>query len=199
MLKMTMTKIIAVFLTSFLFVHTSLWCQDIFQKESTELYITGGSTLHDWKVTTTELQDITEQLSIDESGSGTIELFTFKVEVAGMDGGRGATMNNKIQKALQSDIHPLVIYSQTEEASYTFDEQNQVYLISSTGIIEMAGTSKEVTVKVEGRLENDLLTLKGSYPLLLSDYNIDPPSAMFGQIQTKNEISIHFNFVYKKT
>jgi len=32
----------------------------------------------------------------------------------------------------------------------------------------------------------------------LSDFDIEPPSAMFGQIQTKDDIVVHFNFIYNK-
>ena len=62
----------------------------------------------------------------------------------------------------------------------------------------MAGTSKEIEVTVNIQ-ETDTggLVLQGSKALKMSDFGITPPSALFGQIQTDDAITVHFEFVYK--
>lgn len=155
--------------------------------------IDGASTLHAWKVEAPDVSGYPEVINFDATGEGTIEEFGFQVAVATMDGGRGSSMNNKIYKALKSDAHPQVSYRQDESATYAADGT-----MTSTGTLEMAGVSKSVSVDVVTTIEGDKITFVTSYPMKLSDFDIEPPSAMFGQIVTKDDIVVNFQFVYQK-
>jgi len=44
--------------------------------------------------------------------------------------------------------------------------------------------------------DNSKLSFKGTLPLKLSDFNIEPPSAMFGQIVTGDEITLNFELSF---
>jgi len=69
----------------------------------------------------------------------------------------------------------------------------------STGILSIAGNEQEVEVAVTGQLTAEgQLTFKGSKALKFSDFDIEPPSAMFGQIVCGDEITVHFEFHYIK-
>ena len=35
----------------------------------------------------------------------------------------------------------------------------------------------------------------GQHPMLMSDFGMDPPSAMFGQLRTADEVVVHFDLV----
>lgn len=165
--------------------------------ESVVISIKGSSSLHDWAAKCGEIVDYPEQITLDPANSGTIPSFGFKVAVASMDGGRGASMNNKIYKALHSKEHPYVNFTQNEPATYQVDATGKLNL-NSIGTVEIAGQSRSVSVKVTGTPDGDLLILSGSHPMKLSEFNIEAPSAMFGQIQTKDDIFVHFEFTYKK-
>jgi len=39
----------------------------------------------------------------------------------------------------------------------------------------------------------------GNEPMKMTDFGIEPPSALFGQIQTKDEIVVVFTLVYKQS
>ena len=73
-------------------------------ENAAEVAVSGGSTLTDWVVRTTDITGFPEELNID-MGNVQIEDFDFKVNVTSMDGSRGAAMNNKIYKALLSEAH----------------------------------------------------------------------------------------------
>ena len=158
-----------------------------------EVSIDGASTLHAWKVEAPDVSGYPEVIKFDVSNDGAIEDFGFQVAVATMDGGRGSSMNNKIYKALKSDEHPLVSYQQDEKADYDADG-----VMTSSGTLEMAGVSKSITVDVVTAIEDGKVTFTASYPMKLSDFDIEPPSAMFGQIVTKDDIVVNFQFVYQK-
>jgi len=171
--------------------------QDItYQIDKVEVTITGGSTLHDWTVKAEEVFDYQDQITIDMDDAGEIGEFGCKIGVATMDGGRGAVMNNKIHKALKSDLHPYVKYEQTSPANY--EHQGDKMSITSSGVVSIGGVDREVVIEAVGGTEGEKFTIAASHPMKLSDFDIEPPSAMFGQIQTKDDIVVHFNFIYNK-
>lgn len=160
-----------------------------------EMYVSGTSTLHDWKATVAKVIDYPTTLKFNPAKGGTIESFTFKAEGKSMDGGRGSAMNDKIYKAVKCDVHPWMNYAQSKPAELKAVGSGEYKLISS-GKLSIAGVEKAIEVEVKGMLKDGKLTLQGSKDLKLSDFSIEPPSAMFGQIQTRDDITVHFTFSY---
>ena len=156
--------------------------------------ITGTSTLHDWKVQAGSVTNYPDTLVVDVKEGANLTGFSFTVEVVSLDGGRGAAMNNKIQTAFNIAENPTITFTQKEAAILTKSEEG--YQLSATGLLNMAGTEKTITVDAFAYKEEGELVLKGSKDLKMSDYGMTPPSAMFGQIQTKDDITVHFEFVY---
>lgn len=159
-----------------------------------EINITGTSTLHNWTVVAGEVTDFPENLSITIEEGQTIDSFAFKVSVASLDGGRGPSMNGKIQKALKATTAPMIVYQQTAPALIT--QKEEVWMLQSTGNLTLAGVQKELSVQVLLEKEENQLVFKGSTPLKMSEFGMTPPSAMFGQIQTHDDIAVHFVFRY---
>ena len=164
-------------------------------ENAAEVAVSGGSTLTDWVVRTTDITGFPEELNID-MGNVQIEDFDFKVNVTSMDGSRGAAMNNKIYKALLSEAHPHIIYDQLKPTADFTSLEDGSFTLRSTGSISIAGIEKDSEVEVKGYVEDEKLILESSYALKMSSYDIDPPSAMFGQIQTKDDIVVNFKFIY---
>ncbi|MCB0631408.1 MAG: YceI family protein [Saprospiraceae bacterium] len=161
-----------------------------------EVYVSGGSTLHDWTATVNNVIDIPPTMTINLKEGGVIESFGFKAEGKSMEGGRGSTMDNKIYKAVKCDVHPYITYKQTAPAKLQAAGKDQFKLISK-GIVSVAGMDKEIEVEVMASLKDGVLTFTGEEPMKLSDFEIDPPSALFGQIQTKDDITVHFTINYQ--
>ena len=168
-----------------------------FTADLVEISVKGGSTLHDWTAECGEVVEYPSQLTLDIANDGVIEDFGFKVAVSSMDGGRGATMNNKINKALKGEQHPYITFKQTTPSSYLVNDNGQLTLTSS-GLISLAGQEQKIDVTVIGEILEDRIVFTASHPMKLSDFDIEPPSAMFGQIKTKNDIFVHLSFTYKK-
>lgn len=164
-----------------------------YQFEKVEVSITGTSTLHDWTVTASEVIEYPTNLVLTEVG-GEISDFSFKVSVASMDGGRGPSMNDKIKKALLAKKHPHVSFEQTAPSQVNPVAES----FHAEGDLTMAGVTKPYTIHVQTGFDSDKLEFTGQKSLLLSDFGINPPSAMFGQIQTGDEVVVHFTYTYKK-
>ena len=156
--------------------------------------ISGTSTLHGWTVTAGEVTDFPSNLTLSLEETQTIDSFSFSVAVMSLDGGRGASMNGKIQTALQATTSPTITYSQSQPAALV--KQADQWTLSSTGTLTMAGKEKAITVDVQLEEQDGTLVFKGSKDLKMSDFEMTPPSAMFGQIQTHDAITVHFEFRY---
>ena len=164
-------------------------------KTPSEVWITGKSTLHDWNVSTSGPQNLPLSVSTNEDGGLTLEGFNFTLNVDEFDGGRGASMNEKIRNAFNSKAHPQVVFSQSASTTVTLDAQN-AFTTNVTGTLDMAGQSKTINVQVTGKIENGQLSMNGQQALKMSEFSMEPPSAMFGQIKTADEVVVHFKLHY---
>lgn len=167
------------------------------QEAPAQVTVTGGSTLHDWTVTCGAVEDYPSSLELLLKEGGAIETFAFSVEVKSMEGGRGSIMNTKILNALKAEEHPHIKYRQTAPAAISQVDSEGNFKLVSKGILQMAGVEKEVSVNVEGIFKGGVLSFKASHPMKMSDFEIEQPSAMFGQIQTKDDITVNFDFRYQ--
>jgi hypothetical protein len=104
-------------------------------------------------------------------------------------------MNKDMYEALKSDSFPTIRYrllnAQLDEEN---DSTSSWMLIRTRGIMEIAGVQDTITMIVRGKmLSNSRFKVKGSKPLNMDTYNIEPPSAMFGLIKADKELSVHFD------
>jgi polyisoprenoid-binding protein YceI len=183
-------------LTSFQVAVSQQWELD--SSTPPDINVTGTSSLTDWTVTCAEVQDVPNMLTFDHTNPGQIQEFSFKVPVEGMDGGRGSSMNDKILEAFKATEHPFIQYQQTTPATVVSTGENGVYAITSSGSLTMAGTSKSVTISCTGTLSGENLVIRGNHNLRMSDFEMTPPSAMFGQIKTNDDVVISYEFQYLK-
>ncbi len=182
----------------FIALGSSLTAQMVsYEFSSAKVSITGASTLHDWSVEASEVSDYPMTITLDPEGEGSVEDFDFKVAVSSMDGGRGSSMNGKIFKALKSKIHPYVVYDQNGPATYVYMDREMHTMIKSTGILEIAGVQQDVTIDVTARVDEGTIIFTASHAMKMTDFQIEPPTAMFGQIETKDDIVVNFEFTYK--
>ena len=116
-----------------------------------QITVTGTSTLHGWTVAVKEVQDIPSELILSGENENTIDSFAFSVVVSSMDGGRGASMNAKITKALQAVAHPIIQYQQNEQAVMGELDDSGNFKLLSKGILKMVGLEKAVEIEVSGQ------------------------------------------------
>ncbi len=160
--------------------------------------VTGTSTLHEWTVAVNEVQDVPQALILSGENENTIDSFAFGVVISSMDGGRGASMNAKITKALQATAHPIISYQQNGPAVMGDIDENGNFKLLSKGLLKMVGLEKAIEIEVMGQKTEKGIVLKGSKALKFSAFDIEPPSAMFGQIVCGDDIVVNFEFRYAK-
>ena len=160
-----------------------------------EVKVTGTSTLHDWTVQSNEIPQVPKTLTFNPTADQILEAFSFQVEVAQLDGGRGASMNEKIKSAFKWESNPHIKFQQTQASSQEVSDSELE--ITSQGILSMAGMEREVSVKVKAVKKDQNWHFSGQYPMNMSDFNMERPSAMFCQIKTHDPVIVHFSFHYQ--
>jgi hypothetical protein len=167
--------------------------------EDSKISVAGTSTLHDWKAAVSEFEGSCQlEAGLSDSPQKGLALSAIQLSFKGetIDGGRGPAMNGKIKKALKVTEHPQITF-EAAEASIT-DVSGKGFTITTTGTINIAGADQEITMTLEGsKNEDNSYTFVGSKALKMTDFQITPPSAMFGQIETKDDITVNFELQFK--
>lgn len=193
------TSLIAVLL---LIVFTAFGQDKYVLTNESAIKVTGTSTLHDWEVVSDELAG---NLMFVQKGKtkknqplkGEITTGDLTVVVKSLKSERGETMNGKMHRALKYEEHPNVTFILTDPVSLESTKENSIGK-TLKGMLEIAGAEKNVEIEVAVLITNNDISIKGSKAFQLSDFEIEPPSAMFGQIETGNDIVISFDLGFSK-
>jgi polyisoprenoid-binding protein YceI len=204
-----MKKITTTFIPGLLLIGISLMpaqAQETYKVQSTSTFsIVGSSNIRDWEAQAGNLSGTLtlneEFLKKDVPKTGTtIDAVSLKIPVASIDGGRGEIMNGKIRTALQAEAHPDVTY-QLISATVTgvSDKSQGIFDASTTGKLTIGGVTREITMNIKGQKKPDGSYLFfGSKPMKMSQFEIEAPSALFGQLQTEDDIAVRFSLEVKK-
>jgi polyisoprenoid-binding protein YceI len=147
--------------------------------EGSRAWVEGTSTLKNWNA---EVNKFDGTITTDEQGTITKVMFSF--DVKSMDGGRGPDMNGKIYKALKADEYPAITFEGTGAVA---DDDSQ----GVVGTLSLAGKKQETSVS--GTVDLDAMHISAQKNLKLSDFEIEPPSAMFGTIVCHDDLVLMFD------
>ncbi|MCC9165837.1 YceI family protein [Pontibacter harenae] len=150
----------------------------------TELKVKGTSTLHDWEMTSTTATGKAE-LTLDGQTVKSIKSAEVSMKAETLKSGK-EQMDNIAYKSLKTENNPTISF---KYASFKSLSNNNLLV---TGLLTIAGTTKQVTFKVQPQVEDGVLQLKGETAIKFTDFNLSPPTAMFGTIKTGNELTLLF-------
>jgi hypothetical protein len=158
------------------------------------VWIDGTSNKNDWTVKATELSGFVH-LQVKD-GALQIGGGSFTVVANRLVSEHGVIMDRLMYGALKSDAHPHIVY-ELASATATAGENGE-YAVATQGRATIAGVTKDVaqTVTAE-RLPNGTIRFTGSQPVLMSEYGMRPPTAMFGALRTGNRVVVNFELVVK--
>jgi polyisoprenoid-binding protein YceI len=153
--------------------------------------IRGTSNLHAWDENV-KIVSGDGNVNWNKDGSFDLNAVSIKMSVHSIKSDMGAVMNNNTYKALKADTYPEIIFKLTVpiKSIQSKPDQNS---ISAKGTLTIAGVTKTVDMKVKVFMqEQNKLTFEGSQSIKMTDFGIDPPTALFGTLKTGDEITIYF-------
>lgn len=197
-----MSKIFFVACLMFLYTFGEAQTVKLNVTEETKMTVTGSSTLHDW---TSQVNTVNGSVEVGEKmlkkgkakKGDDIANVNIIVPVKSIISPRGATMDKKTYNALKSEEHPEITFvlNDNEVSSVVGDTLH----INASGDLTIAGITKAVKFPVKGNIiSSDKMIFIGAYKLNMVEYDMEPPSAMFGQIVTGEEVEIKFELVVSK-
>ncbi len=163
--------------------------------ESDDIRIKGTSNLHDWEMV---VEKVRGNMDANVKGSEIVSInsLTLSVDANSISSGK-SIMDSKTYKALKTDLYPVIQFTLSEISEIKNGGKQQ--LITARGILSVAGVRKNIPVKATGILRNDgSLSFSGSKTLKMTDFNIEPPTAVLGTLKTGDTINIEFDVLFKK-
>lgn len=151
------------------------------------MWIDGTSNRSDWTVEAKELGGsfVIEGTNVT---SALIEVPAERIESS-----VSRIMDRLMYKTLKSAQHPTVSFRLAGVTPMAAGADGGVTL-TARGQLAIAGTSKEVSFPVTGRREGaDGWRFAGQLTMLLTDFGMDPPTALFGALHTGDQVTIRFD------
>lgn len=166
------------------------------------LWLTGKSTMHDyhsaaseWSVAMTPRAGFSEpadaaavEKMVRESG---VEKLMVSVPVKNLKSEKDG-LDKNLQKALKADKFPTIDVQLT---SYTATATGDSLAITAKGEITVAGKTTPVELTGVGRPTAEGLRVTGQKQLLMTQFDVKPPTMMMGTIKTRDEVVIHWDLL----
>lgn len=106
-------------------------------------------------------------------------------------------MNRDLYEALKADRHPYIrvtVKAVTVRDTPSVSEDPGTYRLEVSGSLAISDSTRKVRFELRGRrIRSGLVRGAGTLELEMSDFGIEPPSAVLGLIQVKNEITVRFD------
>lgn len=176
---MTNAKILIIFI---FWVFTSTLYSQSYQADQTtgKIAIKGTSSLHDWVSEVTAFS-INASLDFDEP-SGTGEVL---VKSTSIKSGK-SLMDSKTYEALKASQFPDIKFVVTNIKM----DGNTLF---AKGKLSIAGITRDHTIQLDFTRSQDKIKLIGETKFKMTDYSVQPPTAMFGTVTTGDEVTIEVN------
>lgn len=162
--------------------------------EDSEMTVYGSSNVRDW---TMSVPTVNGQLALQPASEGTVPSLSriqVQVPVKSLTSERGS-QTEKAHKALEYNAYP-TIYFNAQEIEVMPAAAVDSFQVVAHGELIIAGARRTVDVTVKGTpMENGRYRFRGEHNLLLSDFDIDRPTALLGALRVADEVRLTFNLI----
>lgn len=156
--------------------------------------VEGTSNIHDWEMNANN-GSCAGVFTLAANGSLTaVSNLSFSMVAEGLKSEHKA-MDKNTYKAMNTDKYPNITYTSN---SLVVKPGSGGYIITAKGKLSISSVAKDVELAAFCTVAADKsITCSGSYKMKMTDYNVTPPSIMFGAIKTGNEVTIKYSFVLR--
>ena len=105
-----------------------------------------------------------------------------------------------MQEALLEEENPNIIYDLRILARQAApDSSKGGYKLETTGDLTIAGTQREINMNLYSYETVDgIIHFKGSTTIDMTEWNVVPPSFMFGVMKTGKDVAVSFDIQFKR-
>lgn len=170
-------------------LHANILLAQSFALKTYEVAVRGTSSLHDWESTVDKLE-AKGSFTITNNIIADLRDVVVKIPVKAIKSTKGKMMDNKTWEAFNHEKHPYITFLLT--GSKINAAKN---IVNATGTLTMAGVTKTIDLSFIYILTGGELQITGSKQLLMTDYKMEPPTAMMGTIKVGDQVEVDFQFV----
>lgn len=196
-------KVIVSTLLAFTFLLTTVSAQSVTYtlSEITEFKIVGDSNVRAWDGDITDanatliLSEI-EELSIDNLTPNVFSSLEIEIAVKGIESDPDRLTTN-LHNYLKSDEHPNITFKLNEITN--IETSGNEATITADGVINAAGKDHNISMIVVATIHSDgTIQFTGKQDLLMTSFDIDPPTAVLGTVRARDEIEILFDVTFAR-
>ena len=165
--------------------------QTVELSDESTMQVTGTSTLHDWEAKVNEMS-AKGNFQLNGNEIEKVGSFSLNVTTRSLESGKNA-MDKNIYEALKEDSHPYIEFQLKNVKSVTNN------MVTAVGDLTIAGNTKEIELQSDYKINNNTVTLTGNKEIDMTEWNIDPPTAMFGTIKTGEKVTIEYNLILNQS
>ena len=164
---------------------------------SARVTLSGTSNVHPYEASTTTVKVTRVQVSPAVAGEtdaltapGVVEAFDISIPAATLTSPREG-LDKNLHKALKVQQFADITFSLTR-----LERAETLNAFRGIGKLTIAGVEREVALALTILRTSDGLTVKGTLPLVMTDYGITPPKAMLGMLKTDPKVTIAFETAF---
>ena len=167
--------------------------------QSSRLWLSGTSTLNAFECQAKKLRLDHGVDHVIEGSGFTMPGVSLVVPINNLDCDN-RRMNKDLRAALQADVFPeirLDVFRIEMPWDVAGDaEKNGRPRVTLYGTMSLAGSSREVTIRLTSWLD-DMKRLhgQGSLEVRMTDFGVEPPTALFGLVKAHDDILIRFHLM----
>ena len=163
-------------------------------QSDSKMWIEGTSNKSDWTVNASELTGfVMTDVGASAENPG-IQKTEISVPSAKIASNKSSIMDRLMKKALKVQQHSEITYVLKSAELESATESG--YTLKTMGDLTLAGVTNEIAMDIEGAMEGEgQMRFKGSHTMLMSDYDIDRPTAMYGSLRTGDEVVVYFDLL----
>lgn len=155
--------------------------------ERSKLWIEGSSNVNTFNCSAEQFET-----DIEPPGGQENILVEVDVVVESFECGK-KKMNRDLYDALQSNKHPFISFEYISSSTLEYIDTEDRYTMNVNGLLTVAGTPREIQFPMVASISDDgTVRATGKTDLKMTDYNVEPPTALLGLVRVDNEFTVHF-------
>lgn len=155
-----------------------------------KIWVEGTSTVRAW---TCEAGQFTGAVTgeVQDGMLTSLSATTVTIPLARMDCG-GNQITSKMRDAMSAGSHPNIQF--TLRAADIAAPSNGRFAVQTSGRLTIAGQTRDVRFTTTGQvLADGRYRLTGSVPITMTQFGIDPPTAMLGTLRSGDDVTVRFD------
>ena len=156
--------------------------------DNSKIIIKGTSTFHDWEASSRDIKGTIEAV-IDKKYIKNISIADVSIEVLSLKS-KLSGFSKRLHKELEYKKHPDVSFKFKKLVLLTKDSIEMEGDLNIKGVVKKQKLSGKFFFKEE---TGDVFLFLGSKKLKMTDFNIKPPTFLFGMFETGNDVNVSFD------